>query len=205
MRATFLSSLFRVLTALTLILALSPLSGCSRDKGEDKKDESLVKSGVAAVVSGAVATSKEVLSGTKQGIEEGRKTGESSDGAIVVSKKEDFLANASASVGKVEELGDGVYQISLNFKNDQEKPVRLTNIFQDMILLDVEGFAYKSPKHPGQSSDVTVLARTSERARVIFEGVELEPKTLRFYQIDFELPGPVTPDSASPKVSSDSK
>ncbi|MDR1871695.1 MAG: hypothetical protein LBS60_07190 [Deltaproteobacteria bacterium] len=188
--------------AFLAILAWS-LAACSGDKKESEeaaKDQSLVRSGVAAVVGGAVSGAKETLAGVTEGIDEGRKSGQSLDGAILIVSQEDFVNMTKARILKVEDLSQGKYQITLAIDNDKDKPIRLTNLFVDanVVLIDEDGFSYRLPKQFTEGSDVTVLPKSSERVRLTFEGVELKPKSLRIYQIEHELPEAASDNAANP-------
>ena len=98
MREKFYPSPLPVLAALLVAVSFAILVGCSGDKDEEaaKEEGSLVRSGVAAVVGGAVSTAKEAVSGVSQGVDEGRKSGQSLDDAILVTGKEDFQRETSA-------------------------------------------------------------------------------------------------------------
>lgn len=163
---------------------------------EEKNSKDLIKSGVSAAVGGAVSVTKDVVSGVAEGFNEGRKAGESLDGAKVVTNGEEFAREASVRVTKVEDLGKGNYRLTLALKNEGEAPVRLTNLSQDtnVILLDDEDFAYRLPDSK-QAGDITILPKSAERVRLEFRDVELRPKTLRLYQIDHALPEPSKADA----------
>jgi hypothetical protein len=196
-----------ILAGILSVLLCIGLIGCGDDEKaqqEQEKEESLVKSGVTAAVSGAVSVTKDVASGITEGLDEGRKSGSSTDDAVIVTEKQDFQKYVGVEVLKVEELQAGEYQITLAFKNDLEKPIRLTNLDEaaNVVLLDVDGFSYNLDQIQGQDNDVTLIAKSSTRIRLVFKDLELPPATLRLYQVDLELPAPVKAAQAPTEVES---
>ncbi|HNH47698.1 MAG TPA: hypothetical protein PKY30_11700, partial [Myxococcota bacterium] len=52
----------------------------------------------STIVGGTIGTSKEIVTGVKEGVEEGRKQGESLDGAVIVTTPDELRANGAVSV-----------------------------------------------------------------------------------------------------------
>ena len=186
---------FMQMMALVLALAISTPNALWADDAESQAEDqsqaeesgSLVKRGVAAGVSTGGSATKNITSGLTEGIDEGRKAGESLDGALIVSNKADFAKQVgSATAIKVEDQGNGSYQVTVAIRNEQDKPLRLTNFVMPVnaMLLDSEGFAYVAK----EASDVTVLPKSASRVRFNFTQVELPPATLRLYEHDIALP-----------------
>jgi hypothetical protein len=179
------------LAAITLALALPALAACSGDKPQEaSQDDGTIKSGVASVVSGAVSATKDVVTGISQGVDEGRQSGASLDGAVVILNQEDFQKLASVSVLRIEERASGEYMVTIGVKNDGDRPLRVSNLMSsgNLVLLDEDGFAYRPSQSSLLGGEITVLPKSGERARLLFEEVELKPKALRIYQVDHSLP-----------------
>ncbi|UQZ89722.1 hypothetical protein C4J81_11100 [Deltaproteobacteria bacterium Smac51] len=161
---------------------------------EDKKEEgglkSGVKSAVSGVVSGTVSTGKDVLSGITEGIDDGRKSGDSLDGARIISNKDELNALLKLRSTKVEELEPGNFQVTLAIQNDNDFLVRVTRLNElgSVVLIDDEGFSYPLKEVTSQGGDVTALAKSATRARYVFRDVESPPKFLRFMDVDVTLP-----------------
>ena len=152
--------------------------------------ERSIKSGIRTVVSETVAVGKDLVSGVAEGLDDGRKSGESVDGAKIVSNKDDLAKLLILEVLKAQEQEDGNYQVTVALRNQGAAPVRLINLsgLGNVALLDVDGFAYPLPRPIEQGRDVTVLANSATRFRVVFEQVEGRPKFFRLFNLDFPIP-----------------
>jgi hypothetical protein len=185
----------RILTAALFLWALTlPLSVAAGDDGVVGEGAAGgIKKGVKSIVSGVVSGGKAAVSGASEGLDEGRKEGNSLDGSSLVMNKEDLLRLLSMRVLKSEELSEGSYEITVAFKNDNDFPVRITNLFDTskVILLDKDGFA--SPLEIGSlgGAEITVLPRAQARSRLVFDDMESEPAVLRFFDVETEVPAPV--------------
>jgi hypothetical protein len=174
---------------MALASALSLPSASSADEAAPAQNggggDSFIKKGVSAVVSTGVSTTKEIASGVSEGIEAGRKSGQSVDGALLVSNKDDFMEIVGQGRAlKVADFGGGAFEVTVAIKNDHDRPLRLTNLANpgNAVLLDSEGFAYTT----NDTADVTILPKTASRVRFNFDKVELPPAVLRLY--DFDIP-----------------
>jgi hypothetical protein len=189
-----------------LALLAAACGGGEDEKKAEEGGDNLVKSGVSAVVAGAVSTTKDVVSGVAEGIDEGRKSGESLDGALVVTTDKEFADNLTAEILRVYELEKGSWQVTVALRNPQSVPVRLTFLeLAKAVLLDTDGFSYQLAGHSEPKGDVTVLPAAATRVRLVFDKLELPPAKLRFYGVEYPLPAP-TPaeppaDSGTPAES----
>lgn len=160
-------------------------------------EEGLVKDGIKSVVSGLIATGKDVLSGTKDGVDEGRKSGASLDGATVINDGDALKKYLSVSALSVEQLAAQEYQVTLALRNDTDNIIRLANLEErkSIQLMDKDGFvAYlKTPHLP-----VTIPKKAALRERFIFAQQEAVPTTLRLYGVDIALPMPKVRDRTQP-------
>jgi hypothetical protein len=144
-------------------------------------------------MSGIVSTGKNVLSGVGEGIDEGRKGGESADKASLVTNKEDFDKLLSAKVIKAEYANERQVLLTIAIQNDNEQPVRITNLadVQSLVLIDADGFSHSLPNRMEQGKDVTALGKSLTRLQLKFTEVEAKPVTLRLFDIDLAVPEPV--------------
>ena len=131
-----------------------------------------------------------MLVGIQEGVTQGRKEGESEDGAILISSKDELMKYVTVSVLKVEDLGNERCRVTIGVKNDGDKPVRLTHLEQakSVLLLDEDGFSSLLENPMTQGRDVTVQGRSATRVRYEFANVESKPKTLRLLDMDISIP-----------------
>lgn len=160
--------------------------------GADEKKASAVKSGVKALVSDTVSAGKDIMSGISEGVDEGRKETESTDGARVAASKKDIESlSLTFNITKVEFLAEDKSRVQLTvaLNNPNDFPVRLTNLNEarNVVLLDDEGFSYPLEKSVVQGRDVTALGRSATRLRFIFSDLEAKPDVFRFFDRDFKL------------------
>lgn len=194
------------------ILILALICGCvfciaCGNKKEKEKKDSLVKKGTKSVVSGLVSSGKDAISGLKEGVDDGRKSGDSLDGAIVVNNQEDMIKYLTVSATMLEKEGEGRYIVHLAIKNNTPEVVRLANLHEvkSIILLDKEGFATMLPKSPDQRNDITVVGDTAVRKRYLFTNVEGEPAIIRLYGHDIVLPEAVDSQKDNPEQNQTAK
>lgn len=122
----------RVLIPSLLLLSLSSLVACS---GENAKQAT------AAVVGKGIEVSKGTVTGIAAGIEEGRKQGESADGAVIISSAEELATHGGTSMGDVTADGEGS-TIAILVSNTGDKPLRLTRM--DPLVLDSDSVVVTS-------------------------------------------------------------
>ncbi|SHN57455.1 hypothetical protein [Desulfovibrio litoralis] len=165
------------------------------------KEESTVKKGVKSTVTKIISVGKEALSGVDAGIDEGRKQGESTDGAKIVTNAAELDKLLSIKVLKVEPLEENTagsekaddkknkpknYQVTLAVKNDNDYIVRITNLsdLQAIVLLDKDDFSYPLNSF---ASDINAIQKSNTRVRYVFYNVEGEPTTVRFLGKDLKI------------------
>ncbi len=137
-----------------------------------------------------VSTGKDAIAGLVEGVETGRKEGESTDSARLVTGREDFQKLLSVSVVKAEQLDGQKVQITLAIRNDKDFPVRISKLNEPkhVVLLDADGFSYALSNPLVQGIDVTALPKSLTRVRYVFDDVEAAPATFRFLEIDLPVP-----------------
>jgi len=177
---------FSLLTvSLFFILTVSPAAFAA-------DDESSIKTGVKSVVSDTVAAGKDLVSGFMEGVDEGRsKGGDNRDSSHLVTRKDDLQKLLVVEVIKVEQKDKGQVVVTLALKNNNDFPVRVTNLgdIRNVVLLDKDGYSYALPNPREQARDIMALGRSATRVRFVFDGVEAKPKTFRFFDTDFKVPG----------------
>lgn len=157
-------------------------------------ESSSLKEGVRGVVSGVVSSGKDAISGVKDGIDDGRKSGDSIDGAVIITTKDALQAYVTVSVLSVEKLNATEYKLTLAIRNNSDKTVRLTNLYEQksLQLLDKDGFvSYVKYLVNSAESDITVPEKAAVRARYTFSEVEGVPAVFRLYGMDVNIPDAV--------------
>lgn len=153
------------------------------------QDKNTVKENVSDAVSGVISIGKDTLSGVQKGIEDGRKDGESLDGAIIIGNQKELKQyNVSLSVSKINKITGSIYEIVMVVRNNESQPVRLINLSKahQVILLDDEGFA-SNLKSIVSDAHITVPAKAAIRSTWRFTDVNGKPDVLRIYEEDIKL------------------
>ena len=139
------------------------------------------------VVGNTVEAGKEMTKGVVEGVEEGRKQGESVDGATIVTRSEDLEANGSVSVREVTG-GDADAHVVLAFENTTDKPLRLSNV--EVLALDADGFTQRPVS---TEFSLTVPPRAKDQLVVDFAVGTSKIHTVRVWGKDLVVPAPVAP------------
>lgn len=139
---------------------------------------------VATIVGGTISTGKEIASGVKEGVVEGRKQGESVDGAAIVTTLEELHASGGVSVYGMKD-GAGGTDITLAFENTSDRPMRVSQL--DVLALDKDGFAIHPSQKPGQ---LTVPPRAKEQLVVLVPGTADRIAKVRVWGEELSVPAP---------------
>lgn len=168
-----------------LVLVLVPVFALAQEEEE--------KSGVAesakSVVSSVVKFGKEVLSGTSDGVTEGRKTGESGDGAIIVSNQSELEQFLEVNIlGKTAD-GEKSVNVELGFKNSGDKPVRVINLKDKnaIIVVDKDGYATGLSLHNNNPFDITVPEQAAIKQMFNFKVPEESASAIRIWGKQYQL------------------
>lgn len=169
-----------------IILASVFLLLATHSFAEQEKETSLIKDGVKIFTSSVTTGSKDALAGIKEGIDDGRKSGSSVDGAIVIFDKDNLNKYTTIKPLSVESVGDNKYLITLAIKNISDSVIRLTNLSeqQSLFILDEDDFITYLDK---PQADITVPNKAATKLRVEFSGVDSKPKTIRIFGYDIDL------------------
>lgn len=138
----------------------------------------------AWVVGETVQAGKEVTTGIVEGVEEGRKAGESVDGATIVTSLAELQANGTVSVREVRG-GPAGSEVVLAFENTTDKPLRIGGV--ELIALDSDGFTLRPT---GAVDGLTVPAKAKDQVVVAFAEPAEKIKTVRVWGLDLPTPPP---------------
>jgi hypothetical protein len=156
-------------TVTVVLLALQSSVGC--------------KDAASTVVEKSVAAAKETTKGIEDGVEKGRKNGESLDGAVVVSTAAELAGKGSIAVYAVKNSQLGPESsVTLAVENTLDKPLRITKL--QVFALDKEGFIHKPTS---LMTDVTIAPRAKDK--VVFQVGEKAEKLakIRLWDKDIEI------------------
>jgi len=141
----------------------------------------------STIVGGTIGTSKEIVAGVTEGVQEGRKQGESIDGAVIVTTAEELRANGAVSVYAVRAGVEGV-ELVLAFENKGERPMRVGGL--EIMALDPDGFVLRPLKSPGE---LTVPALAKDQLVVTVPGTPERVAKVRVWGEDLVVPAPAVP------------
>ena len=119
---------------------------------------------------------KDTTQGVAEGLDQGRKAGESVDGAVIVSSAQELSGKGTVVVHAVTEA-----TIVLAAENTSDRPVRLTKL--NFVGLDREGFATKLTG----PVEVTVAPHAKEKITVTSAGSMKGLAKVRYWTIDLPL------------------
>lgn len=173
-----------------IVMCFLLVAGASVGNAAEESSDSTVKKGLSSIVSGVVSTGKDAVAGVVDGVESGRKEGESTDGAQLVAAKKDFQKLLSASVIRAEPLDGQKVQITVAVRNDNDFPVRMSQLDapKHVVLIDADGFSYSLLNPLMHGTDVTALPKSLTRIRYVFNSVEAAPAMFRLYEVDIQIP-----------------
>ena len=147
-----------------------------------------IKNLTSKAVAGGVKTRKGVMAGIADGANEGRKEGESLDGALLVDSFDAFAENGTLTIRRVDQDAAAVEII---VANQAEKPMRLMGL--QPLGLDAEGFAQKPVEVDDHGGGVP--ARAKKRVLVHFAADAPPVEKVRLWTKDFEIVAAAANDS----------
>ncbi|MEY1229237.1 hypothetical protein AB7107_07405 [Proteus terrae] len=152
----------------------------------ETQETSAIKEGVKPFTSSLTIVSKDALSGLKDGIDEGRQSGSSVDGAVIIYDKDNLKKYTTVRVLSVESTDGNNYLVTLAVKNNSDSLIRLTNLNEkkNVYAIDADDFVTYLG---GIQEDVNIPSKTAIKLRLIFKDAEGEPVKLRFYDEKIEL------------------
>lgn len=147
------------------------------DEGESKLTKWASKA-TAKLVTGT----KDVMAGIQKGVDDGRQSGESLDGAIVIADG-NYQKYVDVQVESAEQK-EGYYEFTLVFKNKTDNIVRITNLHasKNIYLMDDQGFTTST-----MGEDVTILKNASTKKTFSASTKPLSGKVQTLYLFDKKL------------------
>ena len=175
------------LSTVTLFIALGLISPTI-----SFAEESSVKDGVKSFFSSTVKKSKEVISGTIEGIQEGATGSESLQEERIIHDYDAFNESVWLSLEQVTTSSwrNHYYTLDLRLHNHSDTPVRLTHLDRadNFILIDKQRFAHTVTTFTS-TKDITLLPHTTAALELNFSGVKATPTHLRIYGQELALEG----------------
>lgn len=136
----------------------------------------------STIVGGTVSAGKEVTAGIVEGVEEGRKEGQSVDGAVVVTNAAELAAHGGLSIRAVEPAEGGA-RVVVAVENTGDAPLRVSGL--EVLALDPEGFVIR-PSKPVDS--VTVPPHAKDQVVAEFGAPPDRVRTVRVWGQDLTPP-----------------
>lgn len=141
------------------------------------------KDTASTITEKSISVAKETTKGIEDGVEKGRKSGESLDGATIVSNAADLAAKGAVSVYAVNSPDGGVdSSITLAFENTSDKPIRITKL--EVMALDSEGFVLKPQHSPGE---LTVAPKAKDKLTFSVAGRSDKLAKVRCWDKELEI------------------
>jgi len=175
---------------LFLILICLSLPLFSSESKKEEKEQSTVKNAVTKATSKVITFGKDLVGGLSEGVTDGRKGSEGSDGAIIVSNLTEMDESVTIKLLGVEQSGDSQVIATFAIKNPNNQPVRLINLRERGALLsiDKDGFATGLSSSLQNPDNVTVPENAAVKASFIFQGKEADTFTIRVWGREFRNP-----------------
>jgi hypothetical protein len=162
-----------------LLAVFTAFFGC---RGETAKETA------STVTKKTVEVGKSTLSGVAEGIDEGRKAAESSDGALLVTNLEELKERLKVEIDSVVTADTNVVSVIIVLGNDNDRPVRVTNLGNKgaLLLLDQERFASELSRN---LDDITVPEQAKVKVMLSFKkSGNAAPSVLRIWGEEFPIP-----------------
>jgi hypothetical protein len=157
--------------ALLLGLAASTGYGCKRT--------------AEVITEQTVKAAKDTTKGISDGIEKGRKGGESNDGAVIISSPDELRGKGSVAAHAMHRSDAGATtEVDLAFENLGDQPIRLTSL--DFKAFDKDGFI-RQPQ--AAHNEVTVPAHAKEKVTLSFGEQAGALAKVRYWTVDINLAG----------------
>jgi hypothetical protein len=135
------------------------------------------KDAASTIAEKTVTAAKETSKGLDEGAEKGRKSGESLDGATLVSSAADLAGKGDITVYEVRASDAGAEsKVVLAVENTTDKPLRLTKL--DVVALDKEGFVQKPS---GLPAEVTIAPKAKDKISFVVPQSADKLAKLRFW------------------------
>ena len=159
-----------------------------------------VKDVVSETTKEVVSFTKDFFKGVKDGVDSGRTSTESVDGALVVTNVELLNSLLEIEIIKVSTSSEGRFtEVEVGFKNPNEKAIRVANLYDSgvTILIDADGYSNPVERQASSESEVTVPPSAGVKHKFRFISPASKASKLRIWSREFDLTDSVTlPDPA---------
>ncbi|WP_444942978.1 hypothetical protein ACJJIK_12920 [Microbulbifer sp. ZKSA006] len=135
-----------------------------------QEQESGVAEAAKSVMSSIVSFGKNLVDGASEGVVDGRKSGQSTDGAILINTLEDLDKYLQADVIAVTAAEEHGCYVEVGFKNENDFPVRLIdlNSSESVIVIDHDGYASNLFNGKGNPMEITVPSKAGRKQKFYF-------------------------------------
>ncbi|MDO6704920.1 hypothetical protein [Photobacterium sp. 1_MG-2023] len=149
-----------------------------------------VKETIIDMTKGLVKLTKEVSSGVTEGFKEGRSSTESSDGSVVVTNEEETLAYIDIDLMSVSPKTDSNQTVvELSFKNRHQKPVKITGLSGEGVLLTIDKEGFSHTLASWQQIEFIVPNEAARKYAFTFFGDASEVKQVRVWRKTYDVAG----------------
>lgn len=165
---------------------------------EPPTKESDVKDTFSGITSSVISFGKNMVSGVSSGVTDGRKEGIATDGAVIVSSREEFEQHVEGKLLRIypveqdQAVGTTTDEnqeliAEFAFKNAGESPVRIVNLKDrgTLLVIDKDGYSYNLPSTGRNPEEVTVPERAAIKAQFVFSGSADQMSTVRLWGKEF--------------------
>lgn len=152
------------------------------DLGELVKAQPELKNAFSEILTGVMGVVSGMSAGMQEGAERGQQLLDGADGTKLVTNSSELAELVRVSFLRSEKLGEDGLRIVLAIRNDNDYPVRLTNLnrTQNVLLMDAAGFATEQAAD-GRVRIVNVPAKAAVKAGFNFSGLEGKARSVRLY------------------------
>jgi len=157
------------------------LSGVAFAEDDQDKEKSTVSDVTKSVMSNIVSFGKNLVDGAADGVTEGRKDGQSVDGAIVVSNLKELDEHLEVRILGVSEHKENQAAVELGFRNSNDIPVRVIDLRDDGAVIVIDGEGYASNLASGNPADVTVPEKAGKKQVFYFNVQAVKVKQIRIH------------------------
>jgi hypothetical protein len=137
------------------------------------------------VIEKGVQAAKDTTTGIESGVEKGRKSGVSADGAAIVSSHQDLVGKGSIVVYALRPTVTDPKgaEVDLALENTTDKPLRVTNL--EVLALDKEGFVKRPLIAP---AELTVPPQAKDKLTVTFPAEAATLAKVRIWDKESDVP-----------------
>jgi len=154
--------------------------------GADTKDI------ISDTTKSVITFGKDLMKGLNDGVDEGRKGAEGADGAVTVTNVDEMEQFISVEVLGVESTDDELATlVTVGFKNNEGKPVRIANMDDKgiVLLIDHDGYSQGLSADNRYAAEFTVPPNTGTKHVFKFDITMDKASKIRLWSKEYELAG----------------